>query len=133
MPAAGKISTFLRLGTKKNFSPLFTLKLIISLVAVYSTGVVRLKTLMDVTIWRSSNDGNNQRSTAFVIIAWHSIHGRQQCHQQHHHNKLQSRASRDDVLIEIESEETTIELDVGVVCELHRPFNNNCSTVHLDF
>lgn len=58
------------------------------------------KALVDVTIRRSSDDGNDQRSTALHLIAWHSINGCQ--HHQQHNRKLQSRASRDDVLIELE-------------------------------
>lgn len=89
--------SFLFSQTMNSLSAMFTQKSLFYFV----TGVVRPEAAVDVTIRRSSDDGNDQRSTALHLVPWHSIDGRQH-HQQHNH-KLQSRASRDDVLIELEA------------------------------
>lgn len=95
MPASGQFS-FLLNNEQLFLSAMFTQKFLFYIL----TGVVRPEAAMDVTIRRSSDDGNDQRPTALHLVPWHSIDGRQH-HQQHNH-KLQSRASRDDVLIELE-------------------------------
>lgn len=64
-----------------------------------STGVVGSEAPVDLTIRRSSDDGNDKRPTALDIIARHPLDGREHCQQHNHH--VQSRARRDHVLIEL--------------------------------
>lgn len=75
--------------------------------------MVGTKTLVDVTIRWPSDDWNHQRPTAFTLIPWNSFDGRQR-HKQHHDNELQSRASRDDVLIKLDASEIDDKVCGGV-------------------
>jgi hypothetical protein len=53
----------------------------------FITGVVRTEETLEFAIGRSSNDGNDQRPTAFNIVTWDAI-SRCQCYKSNH--KFQS-------------------------------------------